>query len=78
MKKTLAAVLLTAGILLAATLPQAESAMPVGKYKCMNCGIVVQTKYNVKTNTIPMPSKEGCKKSITGEHNWRAMGGFVR
>lgn len=78
MKKILAAVLLTAGILATAATPQVESAMPVGKYKCMNCGVVVEMKYDVERNTIPAPSKKGCKKSATGEHKWRALGVSMR
>ncbi|MBQ6004950.1 MAG: hypothetical protein IJL14_01730 [Selenomonadaceae bacterium] len=78
MKKFLLAVFLAAGILATAAFPQAESAMPVGRYKCMNCGAVVETKYDVNTNKIPAPDKHGCKKSPNGEHNWRALGVKMR
>lgn len=76
MKKFFVAVLLAA--VTAAAFPQAESAMPVGRYKCMNCGVVVETKYDVNTNKIPAPDKHGCKKSPNGEHNWRALGVKMR
>ena len=76
MKKFFIAALLAA--FAAAAVPQAESAMPVGRYKCMNCGIVAETKYNLETNTIPLPNKNGCKKSPNGKHNWRALGVKMR
>lgn len=78
MKKILAAILLAAGFFTAAVPLQAESAMPVGKYKCMNCGAVVEMKYDVKTNTIPAPDKKGCKKSSSGNHQWWALGTRMR
>ena len=78
MKKFLAVMLLVAGFFVAAIPLQAESAMPVGKYKCRNCGLIVESKYDVQTNKIPVPSKKGCPKSSTGEHNWWALGTSMR
>lgn len=76
MKKFFVASLLAA--VAAAAFPQAESAMPVGRYKCLNCGIIAESKYNVETNTIPLPDKDGCKKSSNGKHNWHALGVKMR
>lgn len=82
MKKfLLAAMILTAGFLAAAIPSQGESALPgspVGKYRCLNCGVVVQSEYDSSIGKIPEPSKKGCKKSSNGEHKWWAMGAKVR
>ncbi len=78
MRKILAVILLAAGFFAASIPSDAESAMPVGKFKCRNCGIVVESKYDVNTNKIPAPSKKGCPKSPTGEHNWWALGTSMR
>lgn len=81
MKKILA-IILSAGFILSAVPSESESARPVGKFRCVNCGAVVEIPYDYNTNTIPHPSKagyaKGCKRSPIGEHKWRAMGAKFR
>lgn len=81
MKKILAGIL-AAGFIFAALPSESESARPVGKFKCVNCGAFVEVPYDYNTNTIPNPSKvgyaKGCKRNTNGEHNWHAMGAKFR
>ena len=77
MKKFLAGIL-AAGFIFAVVPSESESARPVGKFRCVNCGAVVEIPYDYNKNIIPNPSQagyaKGCKRSPIGAHKWQAMG----